>query len=325
MASRVSIGHRLEYFAFRGGLLLLRALPERWALALGGAVGWLAGVALRIRRDVTDANLERAFPERDRRWRNRIAAASYRNLGREAVATFRYAGEPLERVRARIPEPVGHEALMAAVSVGHGAVLVTGHLGNWELGGASLAARGVRLDAVAVRQANRLFDDALVRARGRLGISVIRRGDAPRAVLQSLRAGHVVALVADQDARSAGIFVDFLGSRASTPRGPALFALRAGVPLFLGICLPDQTEPGRYRCRIEEVRVERTGNLEADVHRLTAAHAAALAACVRDHPEHYFWPHRRWRTRPPDASVEAAGPDALPLSQEPRQEPESAP
>jgi len=117
-------------------------------------------------------------------------------------------------------------------------------------------------------------------------------------VLRSLRAGRVAGLVADQDARRRGLFVDFLGTPASTARGPALFALRAGAPLFLGSCvaLPDQ--PGRYRCEVEEIRVDRTGDLDEDVRRLTAAHAAALAERVRRMPEQYFWQHKRWKTRP---------------------------
>ena len=74
--------HRLEYLAFRIGVACLRALPERGALALGGALGWVAGRILRIRRRVADENLARAFPERARRWRDRVARASYTSLGR---------------------------------------------------------------------------------------------------------------------------------------------------------------------------------------------------------------------------------------------------
>ena len=61
------------------------------------------------------------------------------------------------------------------------------------------------------------------------------------------------------------------------------------------VCVTLDGQPGRYRCEVEEIVCERTGNLEEDVRRLTAAHAAALAARVRRHPDHYFWQHRRWR------------------------------
>jgi KDO2-lipid IV(A) lauroyltransferase len=296
---RVPLAHRLEYVGFRVAIGLLRLLPERWALGVGAALGWLAGTVLRIRRSVTDANLARAFPDRDRAWRDRVARASYASIGREGVATFLFGGESAERVRWRTPDPEGAAALFDAAARGRGAILVTGHLGNWELAGAAAAARGAPLDAVVVRQANRLFDEALTRNRANLGIRIIRKSEAPRELLRSLRAGRVPGLLADQDARRAGVFVDFLGVPASTPRGPALFAIKAEVPLFLGTCVPLPGQPGRYRCEVEEIRAERTGDLDEDVVRLTAAHVAALAARVRRFPEHYFWQHRRWRTAPP--------------------------
>ena len=305
MARSVTFRHVMEYAAFRVCLGVLRLLPERWALTLGGALGWFAGAVVRVRRDVTDANLARSFPTRDQRWRDQIALASYRNLGREGVASFLFAGESPERVIERTPNPSGGEPLREALSSGRGAILLTGHLGNWELAGAAVAARGVPLAAVAVRQANRLFDDDLMRNRARLGISVIRRGDAPLDVIRTLRAGRVVGLVADQNVRRGGLFVDFLGTPASTARGPALLALRANVPLFLGTCVALAGEPGRYRCELEEITCERTGDLHEDVRRLTAAHVAALAERVRRNPGHYFWQHRRWRTVPREATGES--------------------
>jgi KDO2-lipid IV(A) lauroyltransferase len=302
----VRLSHRLEFLGFRVGVALLRALPERWALALGGTLGWIVGTVLRIRRVVTDANLARAFPDRNRAWRDRVARASYANLGREGVASFLFGGETAERVRWRTPDPAGEAEFLAVVARGRGAILVTGHLGNWEMAGAATAARGVPVDAVVVRQANRLFDEALTQNRANLGIRIVRKSEAPRELLRSLRAGRVAGLLADQDARGAGLFVDFLGTPASTPRGPALFAIRADVPLFLGTCVPLSGQPGRYRCEVQEIQSERTGDLDQDVLRLTAAHVAALAERVRGSPEHYFWQHRRWRTTPPRGAGEGA-------------------
>ena len=299
MADGATLRDRLEHAGFLVFLSVFRMLPERAALALGSALGWIAGAVLGIRREVTDANLARAFPDRPRAWRDRVARASYRNLGREAVAAFRFAGESPERVIERTPEPAGAEALLAVLRSGRGAVLITGHFGSWELAGAATAARGVKIAAVAARLRNRRIDDALTENRARLGIATIRRGDAPLEALRALRAGQVVGLVGDQDARRGGVFVDFLGSPAATARGPALIALRGRAPLFVGSCVADPGRPGCYLCEVEEIRCERSGDLAEDVRRLTEAHARALAARVRRQPEHYFWQHRRWRTRPP--------------------------
>ncbi len=85
-----SLRHRAEYLAFRALRSLVLAFPESVALGVGSAAGWLVGSCLRFRRRVVDDNLERAFPERDRAWRRRVAARSYRHFGREAIATFRF-------------------------------------------------------------------------------------------------------------------------------------------------------------------------------------------------------------------------------------------
>ena len=193
----------------------------------------------------------------------------------------------------------GMNAVLESVAAGKGLVVVSGHLGNWELGGAMLAAHGVPLDGVAFPQRNRLFDDELRLNRERLGMRIVERARAARTVLESLGRGRAVALVADQNAGSRGVFVDFLGSLASTARGPALFSLRTGAPLFVGVCLAERGRPHRYVVHLERVAISRTGDVADDVLRLTHAHTRVLEGFVRDAPEQYFWQHKRWKTRPP--------------------------
>ena len=107
------------------------------------------------------------------------------------------------------------------------------------------------------------------------------------------------------------------------PASQAVFALRTGAPVFLGLCLAVPGEPGRYRCELEEVRFEPSGELEEDVRRLTAAHAAALAERVRREPEQYFWQHRRWKRQPADTPDHLRDPVAGPI--DPRLEPPEDP
>lgn len=294
------LAHRLEYGGFKLLSSVLRILPERLAQRFGAVLGWVAGSVLRIRRNVVDRNLELAFPDRSDAWRRRVARASYVHLGREAVAMFRMAGLAAEDLVARTAV-VGLETFVEAIEEGHGVVVATGHLGNWEIGGAAVAARGVPLVAVVKGMANRRFDAELTRTRERLGMRVVEMSYAPRDGLRALRSGAVVALVADQNAREYGVFVPFFGTPASTWRGPAVFSLRAGCPLFVGTV---RREPGwhpRYRIELTKVEAERSGDPERDVVELTAAHTAVLERAVREAPEQYFWQHKRWRTRPAGA------------------------
>lgn len=293
-----ALKHRLEYHLFRAVSAVLLSLPERLALRVGACLGWTAGVLVRIRRREVDAHLALAFPRKPPSWRRRIARASYVHLGREAVAMFRMAGLDAEAVRARTVLE-GLDELRSALDEGKGAVLVTGHLGNWEVGGAALTARGIELDAVAKGMANRRFDRDLVATRRRLGLRVVGMEEAPRAVLRALRAGRAVALVADQNFHRGGIFVPFFGTPAATAKGPALFALRTGAPVFLGTAIREEGWPPRYRVSFRRIEVEASGDLDDDVRRLTEAHTGALERAVRDHPGQYFWQHKRWKTRPP--------------------------
>lgn len=295
---RPTLAHRLEYLLLRGVIGLSGLLGEGGSARLGSALGRLAYRPLGIRRELVESQLRASFPDRDEAWIRRTAAGSYAHLGREGLAMLRLAASSPEEVRDRT-EVAGLEELTAAVEAGRGVVLVTGHLGNWEIGGAALAVRGVPIDVIAQRQSNPLFDRLVVETRERLGMRVIPRGRATRDGVRSLRSGRVVAFVADQDAKGAGAFVPFFGRLASTHRGPALLALRTGAPLFVARGML-RTAEGRYRTSIEELKVDRDGEVEEVVHRMTAAFTAALEEGVRTAPDQYFWQHRRWKSRPPE-------------------------
>ncbi|HWV58363.1 MAG TPA: lysophospholipid acyltransferase family protein [Longimicrobiales bacterium] len=292
---RPSLAHRVEYALLSGAVAVGEALGARGAARLGGVLGGLGYWPLGIRRRVVESHLAQAFPERDVAWVRRTAREAYAHLGREMFAMLRLARTSREAIIAST-EVIGFDALRAAVDAGRGAIVVTGHLGNWEIGGASLAARGIPMDVVAQRQANPLFDRMVVRARERLGMRVIERSRATKLALRSLREGRAVAFVADQDARRAGVFVPFFGRLASTHRGPALMAVRTGAPLFLGSCL--RVGDG-YRITLRQITVrEGSGDVDDAVIALTAAFTRGLEEAIRAAPEQYFWHHRRWKTRP---------------------------
>lgn len=294
---RPTLAHRCEA-ALTGALGLgLRALPERPAQALGSALGWLAGSVLRIRRRVVDENLRLAFPDADPVWRRRIAALSYRHVAREAVALVRLADLTPRRLWERTTVE-GLDLVRAPLAEGRGVIVLTGHVGNWEIGGASVVVREVPLAVVAKRQSNPLFDRRLRRTRERLGMKVIDRQGSPKEILRALREPRAVALVADQNVRHGGVFVDFFGVPASTARGPATLARRAGAVVLLATA---ERLPGlraRYHIHFRPLRAPATGNSEADDRGLLGAYMAGLEEAVRKAPAQYFWLHRRWKTRP---------------------------
>jgi KDO2-lipid IV(A) lauroyltransferase len=186
-------------------------------------------------------------------------------------------------------------AAVRAIEQGRGVIVVTGHLGNWELGAAAFSARGYPVDVIAKRAANPLFYDHILEARARLGIRVIDMAGAPKQVLRAIGDGRAIGFAADQHAGGVGVRVPFFGRPTAMFRGPAVIALRTGAPLF--IALPIRRPDGSYDVALEPIDTTPTDDSEADTVRITAAWAARLEDGVRLHPEQYLWHHRRWRDR----------------------------
>ncbi len=265
------------------------ALPDGAARLLGRSLARAAYGVLRIRRSVVEDQLFDSFPERDVRWVRETARACYRHFGEEFSVL---AGGP-RRVEAALAGADQateiREVLEAALTTHGGAILVTGHLGNWEVAGAGLASLGLPTTAVVKRQ--RGSDRRINALRTRFGLEVAYRDDSPKVLLRALRQGRVVALVADQHAKRGGIQLDFLGRPAWTTLGPARLCLAAKVPLFFGVAVRDR---GRYRGVFEEIDRRPTSE-EAPRVQLTRRWLAALEGAIRTWPEQYFWFHRRWK------------------------------
>jgi Kdo2-lipid IVA lauroyltransferase/acyltransferase len=298
------IWHRGEDLLIRVVEGLVRGLPERWALAIGAGLGWMAGRVFRIRASVVAANLRRAFPERDERWIQQTAADFYRHLGREAVVLLRMGGMAPDEILART-DVEGLEHLTRPLAEGRGVILLAGHLGNWEFGGAALGVRGIPMDGVAKRQNNPAFNDRINAMRERNGMRVIERHQAnTRMLLRSLRAGRVVVLVADQNVLQGGAFVEFFGTPAATARGPELLAQHTGAAVVFSSAIRLPGLPSRYRIRLRPIAAEAPA---ADPGVLRA-YLACLEDDIRSAPSQYLWAHKRWKTRPP-AEPDPAAPE----------------
>jgi KDO2-lipid IV(A) lauroyltransferase len=302
-----TIAHRIEYGALRGVVGLLKRLGLRLASAVGAELGKLGYRPLGIRREVVERQVRAALPELSPNEVQRVARASYAHLGRTTAETAVLPLYERERIISLFDEVEGWSIVEERLAREKGLIFVTGHLGNWEAGGAYLAARGLPMQAVARYMANPLFDRYLTRTRERIGMTVVHDDEAVRRVPRALRTGHAVAFVIDQGAVGlASTWVPFFGRLAKTPRGPAVFALRLGAPIVFGAAIRQPS--GRFRLSFEAIDSTATGNLEADVERIVADYTAVLERWVRRAPEQYFWHHRRWKHQRPNTPPELGEP-----------------
>ncbi len=293
-----TITDALEYGAARAAIGCLGLMSWDRAVAAGARIAALGYWPLGIRRRVVETQIAGAFPDWDHARVLQVARAAYENLGRTSVEAALLPGLSRERVIALFDPRGDWDVLAAAHAAGKGVIVVTGHIGNWELAGSYIAARGIPIEGVTRRMTNAMFDRYLTATREKAGLAVIADSDAVRRIPRALRAGHVVAMVADQGTKGmASTFVPFFGRLAKTPRGPGVFALRSGVPVVVGtaVRLPN----GKYRALVEPVDVVTTGDRERDVDAVVARYTDVLERWVRAYPEQYLWHHRRWRRSPP--------------------------
>jgi KDO2-lipid IV(A) lauroyltransferase len=299
--------HRLEYGALRAATGLFGQLSFERASNLGAAIGRLGYAPLGVRKDVVERQIAAAFPDWSAERVRATAVGAYENLGRttiEAAILHRY---DRSEILAMVDETRGWDVVERAVAKGRGVVFVTGHIGNWELAGSYVAARGVKLEAVVRQMENPLFDAYLSRARRRIGMEVVRDADAVRRVPRVLRAGGAAVMLFDQGAVGlASTWVPFFGRWAKTPRGPAVFAKRFGAPVIFGALLRNPN--GRFTLEFEEVPVPDSGDIEADVDAIVREYSATLERFVRRAPEQYFWHHRRWKHQRPDTPAHLGDP-----------------
>jgi KDO2-lipid IV(A) lauroyltransferase len=302
----VKPAHAFEAALARGAFAALDRLSWPRALGAGAALGDLVRV-LGVRRRVAAANLALAFPEKSAQERERILVGHYRELGRIAAEYGRMprlTHAPGDEVVARVDGLDALESLR-----GRGAVLLTGHLGNFEMLGAWLA-RFNPVDFLVKPLSNPAVEETIARLRREAGAGTIPLGAGVKGVYRALRAGRWVALVADQDQRRHGVFVPFFGRLASTAEGPARLSLQLGAPIVFGAIRrqPD----GRHHLRMDPPREPQGPASDANVLALTAWHAARLEQRIRESPEEWFWLHRRWKTPPPN-DTKPAGDAHAPL------------
>jgi KDO2-lipid IV(A) lauroyltransferase len=309
LPKKPTIAHRAEYYAMRATIGALRALPWDAAGKIGERLGALGYKPLGIRKRVVEKQIAAAFPELDDVAVVRLARESYRHLGRTFIETALLDSLGKRGLLELVESVDGWDIVEEVMSRGKGAVLVTGHIGNWELAGAYVAARGVPLDAIVRGMANPLFDAYINQSREAVGMTVVHDSEAVKRTPRSLRAGRAVAFVADQGVLGlASTFVPFFGRPAKTPRGAAVFALRFEVPVIFVVALRQPN--GRYRIVVERIEARRSGDMDRDVDAIVTTFTQHLEKWVRAVPAQYFWQHRRWRRQPPDTPPELRDPSA---------------
>ena len=277
---------------------LVRGLPEPLAFALGRVGGRLYHRLDRGRREALAANLAQVLgPRTSRRQLERAVRRGFTSYGRYWVEAFRLEDLTAAEIRRRL-RIEGRQHIDAALAAGRGAIFASPHLGNWDAGGAWLAASGYPATAVVERLRPTELYERFAAYRRALGLELLPVEQGPdtlRGVLRALRAGRLACLVCDRDLTGGGLAVTLFGARAQMPGGPASIALKTGAPLLPCTVYHDR-RPGRWRAVVHPpLRPELTGDSRKDTLALTQRLATEFEGLIAAAPTQWHVLSRYFR------------------------------
>ncbi len=285
-----------NYYLYRFGQFLALILPLRAGYFLASCFAHLYYCLAFHDRANVKANLRIIFPEKTDRQLRQITRRMFRNFAKYLVDFFRF--EKLNR--QYIEKNVKLENLHnfdEALAKGKGVIVLTAHLGNWELGGVVIAQLGYEFWAVALPHKTKKVNDFFDAQRNSKGVNVIAMGKAVRSCISEIRKNHLVALVGDRDFTEKGIILDLFGKPTHFPEGPAALSLMTGASIVPGFMLrnPDNS----FTLRIEKPIVfAPTGNKAKDLADLIGIYRDIFQDYFRKYPEQWYVFRKFWTESP---------------------------
>jgi KDO2-lipid IV(A) lauroyltransferase len=297
---RSAVAAYLAYVVARIVVCVIQAMSLSVGRRLAAGMAWLAYRLDRRHREAAKENLRQAFPGRyGEAELDRLIRGVYRHFCTMLIEIFHLPRMLHTNNWRRHLSIKGGPQIIDCLLSGRPLLIVTGHLGNWEMAGFTLGLLGFPTHAVARPLDNPYLDDFLRTFREKTGQKVLaKKGDFGQ-MEALLKNGGVLATLADQDAGPRGLFVDFFGRPASTHKAIALLALEHRVPLMV-VGTPKVAEPMRYEVVAGEVIRPEEYDRSLDAARaMTQRFTTALERLIRAAPEQYLWLHRRWKHQPP--------------------------
>lgn len=285
------LSHKIQYFTLVCLARFICVIPRIWALNLGACVGWF-GWAIGMRRKLALSNIANARPEASEAELKKIGKQAAKNFGRTTAEFIRFGikdrDDLLEVVKIK-----NLELLNDGLAKGNGAILLTGHFGAWAIYFATIAMRDVPLSLLVGKQHNEKVDEFIHKIPGDRVEFITKGRTAIKVILEKLRAGRAVVMVADQHAGAGGVVVPFLGKNASTLPLPGSFSVKYKVPVFM--MSGHREDNGTHTVTISELPLSESGSTEQQKIAVLKTYNEELGKVIAERPEQYFWYHRRWR------------------------------
>jgi lauroyl/myristoyl acyltransferase len=291
--------------------------PEWWKRGSPPAIAAIIYALVGQNRRGAIENIQRIHGDSDYRRASRAALRMYAEFAHCMTETLEHYGPRPKPVRLDLP---ARDPIVEALREGHGAVVVTGHIGNWDIAAKTLREYGQAINLVMAREANTTTQDYVRQMRERAGVRVIFSDSSVFSALNMIRALRGNEIVAIQLDRTLGLgttrAVPFFGAPAPFPTGPFVLARLSGAPL-IPVFIP-RLGTRHYAVRISDaVRLARDARDAYTLERAMRTVVAEFEAVIREFPSQWFQFSNFWRVaaasageREPGQPVSAAAPVA---------------
>jgi KDO2-lipid IV(A) lauroyltransferase len=286
------------YLAVRTIVCVIQAASLESCQAWSRRLAWLLWHVARIRRSVVDENLRTAFPHFSSQQRQAIALAMWEHL-LLMVCEIAHAPRKIHRANWRSHLSMPQMAMMTRRLLDRRpVVIISGHLGNFEMGGYLLGLHGFPTHTIARTLDNSYLDRWINDFRAATGQYMLPKHGSGEQITQLLRSGGTLVLLGDQHAGEGACWVDFFGKPASTHKAVALFTLAASAPTATG-GVYRVGKPMSFQMRVLEVVDPAQPKFHyGSVPLLTRWYTRCLEELICSAPGQYWWLHRRWREPP---------------------------
>jgi len=279
----------IEFLLVRLLTALVSSLPEQSALGVGALMGRIALSLMRARVKVVKRNLELCSVRFESKYRERLfILRCFQHIGVTAVEVLRQKTCSGQGILGKVTMK-GTECLGRALNLGRGAILMSGHYGNWELLGAYVCNLGFPVDLLVKRQSNVRVDEFIASMRNSQGVGLIYTDTGLRDLVSAVKAGRFVAILADQYGGAESVPANFMGAEALVPAGPADLIKKYNLPLVIGFMRRALNGHNYITIRL----LEDLGRLPRN--EIVQSYTLQLEEAVKDAPELWLWTHRKFK------------------------------
>ena len=287
---KLSLLELITFYFLKFFSLFICQFSRKVSILFGIVLGDFIRILIPVRKKVAIQNLKVAFPEKSKHEIDSIIKKCYRHFGIVLMDLFRMA--KYNKKNLKLITSFNNKDIQKLKN-NKGGLIITGHIGNWEMFLPLFGVNEIPFSVVAQFQRNKGVQNFFNELREMYGSKIILKGSSSRELINEIQNGRFLGLASDQNAGKKGLMVPFFNKNTSLPKGGAVFYLKTKSPMFFCYCVADENY--NYKMIVKEFLLgnydSKSENKVEDICKLISLD---LEEIVSEYPEQYFWFHRKW-------------------------------